>query len=62
MTDRDDMMQRIEDALERYEREQMKPLKRLAWGRMRQGCVRLPMMKPKRAKLLRVWGADDARG
>lgn len=62
MTTRDEMMQRIEDALERYERERMKPLKRLAWSKVRSNGVRLPMRLPKMDKVLRPWADDDARG
>jgi hypothetical protein len=41
MTDRDEMAQRIERAMERYEKARMKPGKRLAWGKVRQNGRRI---------------------
>ena len=61
MTTREEMQARVEAALERYCREQMRPQRRDAWSRIGRNGVRLPMRKPARAKLLRVWGVDDAR-
>lgn len=59
MTTREEMQARVIDAVERYERERMKPRRRMAWSRMKQDGVRLPMQKPKTTKALRVWCADD---
>lgn len=61
MTAREDMIRRVESALERYERERMKPKHLNSWSRIKHCGVRLPMRKPVMAKLLRVWGVDDAR-
>ena len=42
MTDRDDMVLRIEAAMERYERERMKPKHLNYWSRIKHCGVRFP--------------------
>jgi hypothetical protein len=59
MTDRDEMVQRIERALEQYERSRMKQKRKGAWSKIRSNGVRLPMRKPKMTETMRVWCADD---
>lgn len=62
MTHRDELIERIERAMERYERERMKPRRKEAWSKVRSNGVRLPMRKPTMTKNLRVWCAEnDAR-
>lgn len=61
MTTREEKVQRIERAMERYERERMKPKRKDVWSKVRSNGVRLPMRKPKMTETLRVWCADDTR-
>lgn len=53
------MKARIEKAMERYERERMKPKHLNYWSKIKHCGVRLPMRKPAMTKNLRVWCADD---
>jgi hypothetical protein len=53
MTDHDEMVKRIEAAMERYERSRMKPRKRMAWGKVRQKGQRIPLREPQRTAELR---------
>jgi hypothetical protein len=62
MTHPDEMQQRIERAMEHFERDRMKPWKLRKWSKVQRDGVRLPMRKPVRANLLRVWCGDDSRG
>ena len=52
---------RLMAAVEKYERKQMKPRPERKWGMLRRrGCGRqVPMRKPSRAKLMKVWCGDD---
>lgn len=57
MTTRDEMQERVLDAIRRYEEDQARRC--LAWSRVRSNGVRLSMRKPKMSRALRVWCADD---
>ena len=59
MTDHDEMQARVLSALERYERERMKPKHLNYWSKIKRCGVRLPMRKPTMTKALRVWCVDD---
>ena len=52
------MVLRIEAAMERYERERMKPKHLNYWSKIRQNGVRLPMRKPAQTRQLRIWAED----
>lgn len=60
MTTKEEMQERVLLALERFERQEMKPKRKKSWNMIRLNGVRVPMRKPKMDKVLRPW-AEDAQ-
>lgn len=53
MTTREEMTQRIERAMERYEAQRMKPGKRRKWSLIKHYGARIPLQEPRRTAGLR---------
>jgi hypothetical protein len=62
MTDREEMVKRVDRAIERYVADRMKPWKRRKWGMVKRAGARIPLNEPRRTAELRETAAmfDDA--